>query len=147
MKKATLLFIGLVCIVLFGFSTRAAHTGDSAQSPSAPTRTVVAREWKGRVVPARAEEYHQYLLGGVAKVRSTRGCLGVQVMRREEAGAVEFTVISYWESREAIKAYAGQDIEKPRHLPKDRELLLELPTRVLHYDVTNADLAGVRVGK
>ncbi|HEX8618399.1 MAG TPA: antibiotic biosynthesis monooxygenase, partial [Thermoanaerobaculia bacterium] len=59
--------------------------------------------------------------------------------------AVGFTVISYWETREAIKAYAGEDIEKPHHLPRDREMLLELPERVLHYDVTYTDLAGVRL--
>ena len=147
MKKAIVLFIGLICVVLFGFSAEAGHSGDARRRPSGSPTTVVAREWKGRVAPARADEYHQYLLGGVAKLRSTRGCLGVQVMRRGEAGAVEFTVISYWESREAIKAYAGQDIEKPRHLPKDRELLLELPTRVLHYDLTHTDLAQVRVGQ
>lgn len=147
MKKATLLFAGLICIGLFGFSTRAGHPGDFTPSPSGATRTVVAREWKGRVAPARADEYHQYLLGGVAKLRTVPGSLGVQVMRREEAGAVEFTVISYWESREAIKAYAGQDIEKPHHLPKDREMLLELPTRVLHYDVTHTDLTQVRAGQ
>ena len=147
MKKATVLFIGLICVVLFGFSAEAGRPGDIMRRPSDSPRAVVAREWKGRAASARADEYHQYLLGGVAKLRSTRGCLGVQVMRRGEAGAVEFTVISYWESREAIKAYAGQDIEKPHHLPKDRELLLELPTRVLHYDVTYADLARVRAGK
>jgi heme-degrading monooxygenase HmoA len=145
MKKATVLFAGLICVALFGFSTSAGRLGDGLTS-DAP-RAVVAREWKGRTAPARADEYHRYLLGGVAKLRSVRGCLGVQVMRRDEAGAVEFTVISYWESREAIKAYAGQDIEKPHHLPKDRELLLELPTRVLHYDVTHTDLAQVRVGQ
>ncbi|HLM55883.1 MAG TPA: antibiotic biosynthesis monooxygenase family protein [Pyrinomonadaceae bacterium] len=147
MKKAIVLFTGLICVVLFGFSAEAGLSGDGVQRPSGPTRTVVAREWKGRVASARADDYHSYLLGGVAKLRSTRGCLGVQVMRRDEAGAVGFTVISYWESREAIKAYAGQDIEKPHHLPKDRELLLELPTRVLHYDVTYTDLALVRVGQ
>ena len=147
MKKATVLFVGLICVVLFGFSTRAARSGANAYLPPDPLRAVVAREWKGQVAPARAGEYHRYLLGGVAKLRSTRGCLGVQVMRRGEAGAVEFTVISYWESRGAIKAYAGQDIEKPHYLPKDRELLLELPTRVLHYDVTHTDLAQVRVGR
>ena len=141
MKKATLLFVGLTCVVLFGFST-----GDGRRLPPGAPGAVVAREWKGRAAPARADEYHRYLLGGVAKLRSVPGCLGVQVMRRDEAGAVEFTVISYWESREAIKAYAGQDIEKPHHLPKDRELLLELPTRVLHYDVTHTDLEQVRAG-
>jgi heme-degrading monooxygenase HmoA len=147
MKKATLLFVGLVCIILFGFSTRAARQGDSTPSPFGPTRTVVAREWRGRVAPVRADEYYQYLFDGVKKIRSIPGSLGVQVMRRDEAGAVEFIVISYWESRKAIEAYAGQDIEKPRHLPRDREFLLELPTRVLHYNVTYADLAHVRVGQ
>jgi heme-degrading monooxygenase HmoA len=145
MKKATILLIGLICVVLFGFSTNAARPGGGTELPPNPPRAAVAREWKGRMAPARADEYHRYLLGGVAQLRSTRGCLGVQVMRRDEAGAVEYTVISYWGSREAIKAYAGQDIEKPHHLPKDRELLLELPTRVLHYDVTYADLAQVRI--
>lgn len=146
MKKAGVLFVGLICVVIFGFSTRAGRLGDGERLTSEPPRAVVAREWKGRVAPARADEYHRYLLGGVAKLRSVPGSLGVQVMRRGEAGAVEFTVVSYWESREAIKAYAGQDIEKPHHLPKDRELLLELPTRVLHYDVTHTDLSQVRVG-
>ena len=144
MKKATLLFVGLVCIVLFGFSTRAAR--HDASTPSM-TRTVVAREWRGRVTQARADEYYRYLFDGVQKIRSIPGNLGVQVMRRGEAGAVEFIVISYWESRKAIEAYAGRDIEKPHHLPRDREFLLELPTRVLHYDVIYADLAQVKVGQ
>jgi hypothetical protein len=85
--------------------------------------------------PAHADQYYLYLLEGVTKIRSIAGSLGVEIMRRNEAGAVAYVVISYREAREAIKAYAGQDIEKPRHLPKDRELLLELPTRVLHYDL------------
>lgn len=147
MKKAAILFAGLICVALLGFYTLAGRDGDGGPQHPASTRTAVAREWKGRVAPARADEYYQYLRQGVAKIRSTPGSLGAQVMRRDEAGAVEFTVISYWESRKAIEAYAGQDIEKPHHLPRDRELLLELPTRVLHYDVTYADLAQVSVGQ
>lgn len=147
MKKAALLFIGSVCIVLLGFYTRAGSHGDGGLQTSALTRTVVAREWRGRVAPARADEYYRYLHEGVTKIRSIPGSLGVEVMRRDEAGAVEYVVISYWESRKAIEAYAGPDIEKPHHLPKDRELLLELPTRVLHYDVTYTDLSRVSVGR
>lgn len=147
MRKATLLLAGLVCIGLFGFATRAGRPGDGRHSPSVPPRTVVAREWKGRVAAARADEYYRYLLDGVTKIRSTPGSLGTQIMRRDETGAVVFTVISYWESRKAIEAFAGQDIEKPHHLPRDREFLLELPTRVLHYDVTYTDLTQVRIGQ
>ena len=147
MKKTTVLFIGLISIVLFGFSTEAGHNGTGISPSANAPRSVVAREWRGRVAPARADEYYQYLLGGVKKIRAVPGNLGVEVMRRDETGAVEYVVISYWVSREAIKAYAGQDIEKPHHLPKDRELLLELPTRVLHYDVIYTDLAQVRLDK
>jgi heme-degrading monooxygenase HmoA len=131
--------VGLIVLFAFGCATTATHSG------APPAATAVAREWKGRVAPARAGEYHAHLLEGVKKMRAIAGYLGVEVMRREEQGAVAFTVISYWESREAIKAYAGEDIEKPRHLPIDREMLLELPTRVLHYDVTYTDLQRVRL--
>jgi heme-degrading monooxygenase HmoA len=147
MKKATLLFVGLICLVPFGLSTRAGRPGDGSAHPSASPRTVVAREWRGRVAPARADEYYQYLRQGLTKLRAIPGCLGVEVMRRDETGAVEYVVISYWESRKAIEAYAGQDIEKPHHLPRDQEFLLELPTRVLHYNVTYADLTRVTVGQ
>ena len=43
--------------------------------------------------------------------------------------------ISYWGSRDEIRAYAGDDIEKTHHLPKDAEYLLELPPYVKHYDI------------
>jgi heme-degrading monooxygenase HmoA len=57
-----------------------------------------------------------------------------------------FAVISYWPSREAIRAFAGADIEKPRHLARDPEYLLELPERVAHFDVAYSDVARVTVG-
>ena len=147
MRRATVLVAGLACVVLSGFSARVNRSGEGARRGAHVTaKTIVAREWKGRVAPPRADEYYKYLLDGVAKMRAVPGSLGVEVMRRNEPDAVGFTVISYWESREAIKAFAGEDIEKPHHLPRDREMLLELPTRVLHYDVTFSDLARVRVG-
>src|SRR5262245_48656223 len=108
-------------------------------------KSIVAREWKGRVAAARADEYYGYLVEeGIKKLRAIPGSIGAEVFRRKDGNAVEFTVISYWTSREAIKAFAGEDIEKPHHLPKDKDYLLELPTRVIHYDVDLADLAGVR---
>jgi heme-degrading monooxygenase HmoA len=139
LKNAAVLVV-LSVIVIFGCATNATQTGAPHLS-----RTIVAREWKGRVAPQRAEEYYAYLVGGVTKMRAIGGNLGAEILRRDEPSAVEFTVISYWETREAIKAYAGEDLEKPHHLPRDREMLLELPTRVLHYDVTYTDLQRVRL--
>ena len=96
----------------------------------------VARIWEGRTRASIAEEYAAYLYEhGVKKLRATKGNLGVQVFRRTREGVTEFMTISYWSSREEIRAYAGEDIEKPRHLPKDAEYLLELPRQVKHFEV------------
>ncbi len=55
--------------------------------------------------------------------------------RRTVGDVTEFLVISSWDSRDAIHAFAGADIEKPHHLPRDAELLLELPEAVRHFDI------------
>lgn len=99
-------------------------------------KPAVARMWRGRTTESLADEYAAYLYEhGVKTLRSTPGNLGVQVFRRAHDGIVEFTTISYWESREAIRAYAGEDIARTHHLPRDAEYLLELPPTVTHFDV------------
>jgi len=96
----------------------------------------VARIWRGRTRAALAEAYAAYHYEeGVKKLRAIPGNLGVNVFRRVEGDVAEFTTISYWSSRDEIRAYAGADIEKPHHLPRDAEYLLELPPTVTHYDV------------
>ena len=99
-------------------------------------RAAVARLWHGRTPESMADEYARYLYEeGVRKLRAIKGNLGVQVLRRSHDDIVEFTTISYWESRDAIKAYAGRDIAKTHHLPRDPEYLLELEPTVTHFDV------------
>lgn len=96
----------------------------------------VARVWHGRTRESNASDYAKYLYEeGVKKLRSTHGNQGVQVFRRVREGIAEFITISYWESRDVIRAYAGEDIEKTRHLPKDPEYLLELEPTVKHFDI------------
>lgn len=96
----------------------------------------VARRWHGRTPASLADEYARYLYEeGVRKLRAIEGNLGVQVLRQSRGEIVEFTTISYWESREAIQAYAGKDIARTHHLPRDPEYLLELEPAVEHFDV------------
>ncbi len=85
----------------------------------------IARVWQGRTTDGRADEYEKYNYEeGIKKIAETPGNLGVQMLRHSANGITEFTTISYWASREDIKRYAGEDIEKPHHLPKDAEYLL-----------------------
>ena len=138
-----LLFLFLLNTLTAGIS--------SAQDPS-PTLSItplkqrlIAREWRGKVYKEKADEYASYLLReGVNKLAAIPGNLGVQMFRLDEGDAVEFTVISYWPSIEAIKRYAGESYQKPHHLPKDPEYLIELPQAVRHYDVLVDSMRGQR---
>jgi heme-degrading monooxygenase HmoA len=114
------------------------RTGSAARSlaTTPQAKKGVARIWHGRVLTSKAEEYYVYLKQeGIDKIEAIPGNLGAQILRRTDGKDTEFTVISYWESREAIKAFAGEDIEKTHFLPKDPQYLLELEPKVKHFDV------------
>jgi len=100
------------------------------------SKTVVARMWHGRTLTSKADEYYAYLKqAGIDKIEAIEGNRGAQVLRRTDGNTTEFTVISYWESRDAIKKFAGDDIEKTHFLPKDPQYLLELEPKVKHFEV------------
>jgi heme-degrading monooxygenase HmoA len=46
----------------------------------------------------------------------------------------EFLLLSLWESHEAIRAFAGEDLERAVYYAKDEEFLLELEPKVTHYE-------------
>lgn len=97
---------------------------------------MVARTWHGIVPAAEAEAYYAYLLEtGVPDLKATPGNQGVLVLRRVEGAAAHFLLISFWESMEAITAFAGEDVERARYYPRDEDFLVELEPGVTHYEV------------
>jgi heme-degrading monooxygenase HmoA len=100
---------------------------------------MIARTWHGRVPATKADAYHRYLLRtGVPDLQATPGNRGVYVFRRLEGQEAHFLLTSLWDSIEAIRRFAGDDIEQARYYPEDKEFLLELEPRVTHYDVLTA---------
>lgn len=89
----------------------------------------IARIWRGRTVPEKADAYADYLLEvGVRPL--AKKALGAQMFREDRAGESEFVTISYWESVEAMSRFAGPDPRKIHHLDRDAEFLIELPEAV-----------------
>ena len=104
---------------------------------------MIARVWRGAVHPGRGDAYAAYLdTTGVRDVRATPGNRGVLVLRRDAPDQTEFVFISLWESMEAIRRFAGDDVERARYYPEDREFLLHLEPTVTHHTVT-ASLPGL----
>ena len=67
-----------------------------------------------------------------------------QMMRETVGGETHFMVVSYWTSREAIHAYAGEDIRKTRHLPRDAEFLIAPEQTVMNYDLVVQDVGSAK---
>lgn len=96
---------------------------------------MIARTWHGKVRTEDSEAYYQYLLRtGIPDYRSTPGNLGISVLRRTDGDEAHFLLITYWESMEAIRAFAGDEPERARYYPEDERYLLELEPLVTHYD-------------
>src|SRR6266704_256190 len=97
---------------------------------------MIARIWRGVTLAERGEEYLQYLKEtGLKDYQAVPGNQGVEVLRRSYDGKTEFLLISYWKSFEAIRAFAGDDMERAVYYPKDEEFLLELEPKVTHYEL------------
>jgi heme-degrading monooxygenase HmoA len=97
---------------------------------------VIARTWHGMTPASKSDEYLDYLnKTGVPEYRATRGNLGVYVFRRIEGNKAHFLLLTLWESEEAIKRFAGSDMENAKYYPEDEHYLLELEPNVSHYEV------------
>ena len=100
---------------------------------------MIARLWHGAVPAAKGDRYADYLRQtGVTDCLATPGNRGVHVLRRRVGAEIHFLFISFWDSMDAIRAFAGDDVERARYYPEDREYLLELEPGVAHYEVLEA---------
>ena len=96
----------------------------------------IARVWFGTLPASRLEQYVDYVNStGVKELRATKGNDGVLVLTRVDGDLAEISVISFWESKEAIQGFAGDNISKARYYPQDPEFLLTLEPELRHYDV------------
>jgi heme-degrading monooxygenase HmoA len=82
---------------------------------SRPEANMIARMWHGRTKAPDADKYLEYLNhSGIPDYRRTPGNLGAWVFRRIEGDVAHFITLTFWESREAIRAFAGDNIELAR---------------------------------
>jgi len=100
---------------------------------------MIARSWDGTVPAHTADDYSAYLAStGVRDLEATPGNRGVFVLRRIEGDLAHFRMISLWDSRDHIRAFAGDPIERARYYPEDADYLLELAPEVSHFEVLHA---------
>jgi len=98
---------------------------------------MIMRTWRGVVRRADADRYADYIREtGFAEYAETPGNRGGWLLRRDEGEETEFLTVSLWESREAIVAFAGEDIEAAVLYDEDADFLTG-PSSVTHHDVVD----------
>jgi heme-degrading monooxygenase HmoA len=99
---------------------------------------MISRLWHGWTSRENADAYEKLLrteiFSGIAK-RSIQGYRGIHLLRRDVDDGVEFVTIMWFDSFDAVKAFAGENYEVAVVPPKARQLLSRFDSRSAHYQV------------
>jgi heme-degrading monooxygenase HmoA len=99
---------------------------------------MIARICKGAVARADGDAYEAYIEAtGFAAYGETPGNRGAWMLRRDDGDRTEFVTLSMWDSVDAIKAFAGEDIEAAVLYPEDERYLVGGASSVAHYEVVD----------
>jgi heme-degrading monooxygenase HmoA len=97
---------------------------------------MIIREWRGRASPSRAEDYPKHFREKVVpELRHLPGFAGADLSRRQLGDKLEFLVLTRWQSMDAIRLFAGDNVEHAVVEPNAVAALIEFDTTVRHYEV------------
>jgi heme-degrading monooxygenase HmoA len=103
---------------------------------------MIARIWHGWTTHQNAEAYEHLLSSeifhGIAE-RRIAGYRGIELLRRQNQDLTEFVTIMWFDSLEAVRAFAGADYEAAVVPPKARSLLQRFDGLSAHYEVRHRD--------
>jgi heme-degrading monooxygenase HmoA len=107
-------------------------------------RKMISRIWHGWTAPGNADKYEALLKEEIfvgIQNRHIRGFNGIQLLRREVRGEVEFVTIMSFDSLDAVREFAGEDYEVAVVPERARALLSHFDERSQHYE-TRAERKG-----
>lgn len=108
-------------------------------TPKADPKTdkgTIARMWQAQSTPEKEDEYRRYVTGKVfPSLRTIQGHRGAYLLRRAVAGVVEIVVLTFWESMEAVRRFAGAEPDRAVVDPEAKAALTSFDDFVTHFEV------------
>ena len=97
---------------------------------------MITRIWHGTTPAAKSDEYLNLMRTvAISDYRSTPGNKGAYALRRMEGNTAHFLMVTFWESEEAIRAFARDDISGAKYYVFDKNFLLELEPCPTHFEI------------
>jgi mannose-6-phosphate isomerase-like protein (cupin superfamily) len=105
---------------------------------------MVARRWTAFAEGSdQVDAYVEHFEGTVRpQLDRTEGFLGATVERVDAADGIEIVVVTRWESMDAIRTFAGDDLDRAVVEPEARAVLSRFDTRVRHIDLADGQVFG-----
>ncbi len=99
--------------------------------------TRIVRVWKGRGDAEGVARYcgDHFPKAVLPELEATAGFLAARVLTRAVERELEVVVETEWENLDAVRAFAGNDVDQAVVEPVVRELLTNFDTRVEHFEV------------
>lgn len=96
---------------------------------------MIERHWTALAKPGMSEAYVRHLEKETfPKLKKIPGFVGGSILRRPVANMTEFVVVTLWEDVEAIREFAGPDIEKAVVPPKIAAMMAKYDENARHFD-------------
>ncbi len=99
---------------------------------------MISRIWHGWTTPENADPYEALLRNEIfpgIQDRRIAGYRGIHLFRRDLGPEVEFITVMWFDSLDAVRAFAGDDYELAVVPAKAHALLSRFDARSQHYEV------------
>jgi len=101
---------------------------------------MIARVWTARASVTNASRYASHLRHAVLPVvQAAPGYVGATLLERPDGDEIAIVVMTWWRSRDDVRAFAGNDIARAVVADEAKALLTQFDREVRHFDVTLDD--------
>ena len=102
---------------------------------------MIVRTWRGATRAADAAAYAEYIRRtGIAEYESTPGNRGTLMLHRVDGERAEFLILSWWDSLDAIRGFAGDDVAIAVFYPEDDRFLIERDLEAFHWTIDQSSV-------
>ena len=110
---------------------------------------MIVRIWNSTIRTTDRAVYRDYIAEtGLRDYEATPCNQGCQMLMQDLGkGVTEVMTMSWWDTLESIKKFAGDDYLRARYYPEDDRFLIAKPEFVAHFDVVAGSEPPVPVGR
>jgi hypothetical protein len=99
---------------------------------------MIVRMWRGQAKAANADAYEHFVTTRVfAELPAIAGHRGAYLLKRPVGDEVEFIAVTLWDSIAAIRAFAGEAIDRAVVEPDARAVLSSFDDFVRHFELAH----------